>query len=597
MPATSSFLKGGPPELLAAAARRLAVPLDPSAAATRFERHAAPTSLRALVEIAPEFGLDARAFRSDAGGLAQANLPAIVHLREDGEESFALLVEHEADRVVLAAPPGLEPCRLSLDAFVAIWTGVVVPVSARDTSLPVASQPVRGPLGWLRETLDAQAPGGAAGGAARLLAGSAVLVLAIVAALRSGVTVVGSMGAAVAVSLAVLGAVVSASMLLASRRSHVPDTVPGLAARICGRGKLGDCEGVLASRWARVLGVDLSALGLALFVSNLALAAVAATLPDPALRDAWVWLALVYVAASPASLWLVAVQVWPLRRFCPLCMTVHAAVLVTAMLGAGMLAAWIVAGGRAGALWPYALLHAVLFLVALGFAPGWFEQILERRVLGTRLGWMTSTPWGALAELAGRSAVATPVRLAPIRLAAGRPFRIEALVHPMCSACPPVIDDLARIAQRHGDRVSVVLMLPPRDPHSRGDRELCAAIVAVGLAAGGLPTLHVLRAVKSDPWPLLALAEREGAQAVARKFLPEGFDVEPLLEGAHRAVDEADRLAEAIRRGTPTVLVQGRPWDAPLGDLDALLGSRASLLAAVLDLETVEEPTARHESV
>ena len=134
------------------------------------------------------------------------------------------------------------------------------------------------------------------------------------------------------VAAASLGAWLSwqASARSRSARSAGPGCV---AQRPCRGGAGFDCDGLLASRWAALYGLDLGTLGLGFFAGALVLLAAGAALPPPARRSADVLLAAAFLLASPLSLLLVAAQI-RLRRYCSLCLGVHAATLAGAGAGA-----------------------------------------------------------------------------------------------------------------------------------------------------------------------------------------------------------------------------------------------------------------------
>jgi len=216
---------------------------------------------------------------------------------------------------------------------------------------------------------------------------------------------------------------------------------------------------------------------------------------------------------------------------------------------------------------------------------------LESRANRARLGWIGSTPWGALAEAAGRPPAVSGVPKPPIRI--GGPsarFRLDALVHPMCSGCGPVVEQLRALEKRHAGRVAIGFHIAPRDVTSAADRELCAALAAVGLVEGGPRAVEAFLQVKSNPWPSLQDAAG-GAREVLERLRP-GFVVpEETLARARESVAAADGLAETLERGTPTLLLHGRFWDASVEDLDALLTEHADLLASLLHLSSGEDPS------
>jgi hypothetical protein len=322
-------------------------------------------------------------------------------------------------------------------------------------------------------------------------------------------------------------------------------------------------------------------LGLAFFASNLMLLAIAALLPDASLRALLVWLALAYLLAVPGALALIGVQIHPLKRFCALCIACHAAVLLCAGLGA----AWMLGPGRgvgARALIPFALLHVLAFGVAFAWFVSYIGLGIEVRSHRTRLGWIGSTPWGALAELLGRARLASAPPTSPFRLGGeNAPFRIDALVHPHCPGCGPVVDKIERLVAKHEQVLAAYIHVPPRDLLRRGDVALCQALYATSRVGGGAKALALFRAVKADPWTMLAEAETDLAGVLAR-FAADLPAAQAALGEAAKDVASADALYQALKRGTPTVLVNGIPWESSLEDFDLLLSQHPDLLAALL---------------
>lgn len=594
--APAPLLHGSPAEVLAAALVSLGRPVDAEVLAKRFEAHGSPNSLRALVEVAAERGLAARALKLEAEHARDLATPAVVHLEQDGEAAFGLLLGHDGDAVVLAGPTGFAPARLGPEDFARLFRGVAVELSpsASGEAPPAAAGGGARLADFFGDLLGEGAAGGKHGGWARLTAALAVIALAIAAVLRAGFAadVPGASWALLAAGSAVLlgallGPWICSDLWRVSRRSAVPTGTPALVARTCGPGKLGDCAGVLSSRWGKVLGLELSALGLAFFLAQGTLLAAAALLPTAQLQGAFAWLAVTHALAVPGALFLVAVQFGPLGRICPLCLAVHAMILTAA----AAFAAVLLTGGFADLPWTAfaapAALWLVAFAAALGVAPAWLELQLERRVLRTRLGWVLASPFGALAELAGRPPVPFPEPAARFQWGdRAAPIAVHALVHPMCSACPPVVEGLDRLVARHPQWVRVALHFAPRDAASAADLALCRALALIGHAAGGEPGLHVLRAVEADPWRHLAEVERGGLAAMLARYLPADFDSAPWLAAAEESVRAAADMASALERGTPTVWVGGRLLDAPLEQLDALLARHGALVAEVVGAGT-----------
>jgi len=137
------------------------------------------------------------------------------------------------------------------------------------------------------------------------------------------------------------------------------------------------------------------------------------------------------------------------------------------------------------------------------------------------------------------------------------------------------------MTRRRAEAVQVAFHLAPRDPKDPGDRALCAGVSAIGLLAGGDQTVHVFRAIKSDPRKYLELA-RGGAERLVTSFVPVSVGVASVLPAAVEAVERASGLADELRTGTPTLLVNGRVWESTLDDLDAMIAKHPGIVASVL---------------
>jgi uncharacterized membrane protein len=497
-----------PAGILASAMARLGVRVDRDTLLSRFERHESPQSLKAIVEIAPQVGIEARAFRSDVAGLAEATFPAIVHLVDPASDDsgFGLLVEIAPDRFVIDEGEGGDTRTLTASEFERSWSGIIVTLKPHAGAAP-APELRRGGLRMrLRAWYRREDPLGRAALVARRTAVAALVVLGLVSSWRLGASVAGLTGALAASSaviLAGLGALASLTLFYRSRRGTGTAGATRLSSAICGRGALTDCLGVLASRFSRFAGIDWGSVGVAFFASNLVMLACGAALGAEQRGALHAWIALAYLLALPGSIALIAVQVYPLRRLCPLCMIVHAVVILSSALGILYLAR----GGwpaDTAVLAPFAFAHAAALLGAFGLIVPYLSLDLEARATRARLGWIGATSWGALAEAAGRPRAVSDPPDAAIRI--GDPaarFRLDALVHPMCTGCGPVVEKLLALEKRHAGRVAVGFHIAPRDPASVADRELCAALSAVGLASGGRAALDAFLLVKKDPRPFL----------------------------------------------------------------------------------------------
>lgn len=580
------FTDGAPTAALALAAQRCGVTVERSALKERFFAHAAPHSLRALVEIAAELGLGPRAFKAEAANLDEIVLPAIVHLTDPHREEsgFALMLERDAATVTIVEGTGDEEHKLSRSAFNNWWTGVVVSFQPGVTQ---QRQLARAGLLW---RVGRWFRGGNLLSPPQELAGRVALVLwfflALLAVARVGRLLGPPTATAVAIAMLLVATGTWAGQALfgLSYRTLVPSVMPRLAASICKRGKRVDCDGVLGSRYSSIGGVDLSSLALSFFLTLAAQLTLLVVIPAPAIGHLLSWIAIMVLLALPASLWLIGVQIYPLRRFCPLCMTAHGAIIGLALLGALQLWCLLPRGLSLVPVAGFALLSLLLGLTAFALVVPFLGLLMEVRASRTRLAWVGVTPLGALAEMVGRPRERLACRGSALRLGNSlATFQVEALVHPMCPGCGPVIDKLARLVDRHGTILSVAFHVPQRDLLSVGDRVLCVALHAVARQAGGPRALELLRMMKVDAMRAVDQSER-GIAALLAAFqftVPDAA----ALAAAEEEVKHADALYEALQRGTPAVLLGGKPWESSVEDLDLLISQEPDLVVRLLRLD------------
>jgi uncharacterized membrane protein len=540
----AAFVGLGPSEALIGAARRLRIPFEPAVILERIEGHAEPRSLLALVDAGREAGFTLEAFEAAWEDLGSLRLPAIVHLMDaaTGEAAFAVLVEVEPDGVVLENPASRTETRLPRDAFSGLWSGALVTIARGEktaTAVPPTERAISvgsEPHAWARAT---------------------ALVLAAGFALVGGWRAGGPAGVVFA-ALALAGTLLGVLLLAGSRKTQVASAGFRLASVLCKRGSLTDCEGVLSSRWARIGPFELATWGFAYFASCALMFALGAPLP---------WLAATAALASPLSLFLIGVQLGPLKRICTLCMGVHAIVLAGTIAG---IVAYTPAQA-ASAVLPWALVHALVFLFSLGLLAPYVEMEIENRTHRARLAWIGTTPWGALAEYAGRPPADLGLVSSPAHLGeADARFRLDVLVHVTCAGCPPLLEKLERLARRYPELIRIGLHFPSRDPNVAEDRELCAALAAVGALTGGEQLLRGFDVVKKDPWKRLETA-KGGASAVLSEFLPPDVPADAAIAEGRRSVDAATRALDLMKRGTPQLVLAGRPWDGSVEDLEALM--------------------------
>jgi hypothetical protein len=542
----------------------------------RFAGQGDPGSLLALVQVAGQLGLEARAVRGDLARLRQIALPAVLHLQnplDEADQGFAVLAEREPGLFVLATGDGRRSV-LQPEELEHLFTGVMVTFGTHPGVQPPPLPPWRSPVaGGAAEAVD--------GDPARTARGLIALALPLagaVAALRTVFDGGGSLPGLVRlawVAAASLGAWMSWQACTRSRsaRSAGPGCV---AQRPCGGGAGFDCDGLLASRWGAPfapepggagtrLGLDLGTLGLSFFIGALVLLAAGAALPPPARRSADTVLATAFLLATPLSLLLLGLQV-RLRRYCTLCLGAHAGTLAGA--GAGSLLAWPPALPPAAHLPALIAAYLITLLVVVAFvapAPALRQAVGESR---TRLGFAGSTPLGALAETIARP----PARALPAEspFTAGdrnTPVRIDALIDPRCPACAYVLDELFRLVENHPRDLHLVVHLPTRDTRDPTNRPLRVALTAAG-------TLAAYHAARDRPDQLRALLAG-GPQAVLPAL---GAGDRPLAP-ARTAQAAADALAAELGNVTPTLLVSGKLWPRPVWELDLLLTCHPEALA------------------
>jgi uncharacterized membrane protein len=103
--------------------------------------------------------------------------------------------------------------------------------------------------------------------------------------------------------------------------------------RVVGCGLGSSCDAVLQSRWAYVLGLPVSALALIVDLALLLTTFSCGPKSTPKQRrGAWEILVPGAVMVLGAALWFTALQVFVLHRYCPWCLTAHAAGAIAAVM-------------------------------------------------------------------------------------------------------------------------------------------------------------------------------------------------------------------------------------------------------------------------
>lgn len=563
-----SIPSDGPAEVLAEAARRLGLRYSRTHVRATLARHAQPRSLLALVEGAPSLGLKATAGQGDLealDALEAAELPAILHLQSGTQSGFGLL---EA----VSPPDGDTPFHLwdsqrgrhvvTREELAERWSGVVVLLERHGTGQPEA--------GYLRHRarellledwrLKTDLAGPSASGPVR----------AGLAALLGLLLVLAVLAQPPGLRLLTAGVAVLVTAGLAASLAALSWTRGGKASFLCGGSGPLDCQSVLLSPWAHPAGVPLAGLGTAFFGALLLLLCTSALGGSPAP----VWLAsAAFLPTLPLSALLVLVQV-RMRRFCTLCLGVHAVDITGAAVF--LLAVWPAWPAPPAGLLPSALLLALLFGLLLSVLVPHLSRSNEDAALLQEHVRLLRSPLATLAQLSLSPRLALDGEALGPRLGAPTaPHVLVVLAHPACSHCGHLLDELEALVARHGERLRAHVALAPMDPEDARDEAACEALAAAGVAWGGPVFLQLFRAAKQDYGRLLRAAD-----AFALVATDAGQGLEALTrarETARARVQATATLKQHHTRGLPTLFLDGRRCEAPLAHVATWLEQPALL--------------------
>lgn len=560
----------GPAEVLAEVVRRLGLRYSRTHVREILARHAQPGTLLALAQEAPALGLDVTAGQGDLetlDPLEADELPAILHFQSGPQGGFGLL---EAVTPPTVDAPGTFRIwdsrqgsrEMDRETLAALWSGVVVFLEyggegepepgylrhrARELLLEQwkLKTALAGPSAspWMR------------GGLAVLL--GALLVLAVLAQ-PSGLRLPTAL-------LALLSGVGLTAALAA-----LSWTRGGKASRLCGGGGPLDCESVLLSAWASPAGVPLAGLGTAFFGAQLLMLCTAPLGGGPV--QAWLTGA-AFLPTLPLSLLLVLAQV-RMRRFCTLCMTVHAVDLGgAAIFFFGILPHW---PASPPGLLPAALLLVLLLGLVLSTTVPLLSQGGQSESLLREHTRLLRSPLATLAQLSQEPRLNLDGEALGPRLGeADAPHELILLAHPACGHCGPVLEELETLVARHGSQVRAHVALAPMDPDDPRDQAACEALAAAGVAWGGEVFLQLFRAAKRDYTRL-----RNAGEPLALVAADAGQDTGTLTAARERArtrVRAAAALKQRHARGLPALFLDGRRCEAPLAHVAAWLDPPALL--------------------
>ncbi|MFN2587578.1 MAG: vitamin K epoxide reductase family protein [Actinomycetota bacterium] len=546
-----------PAAVLLRLVRRMRLPYSARLVSAALAAHPQPQSLLALVQVAPSVGLRITAARVEPEGLDELQLPAVAHFA--GEPGgFGVLERVDAATVdVWDGRNGRR--RVPRGEFLAHWSGIVA-LAERDDSQRQAER------GYRRQRL-VEALAGPPGmhpdlSMPALLAAAGALVALLAAAALWRHPEETRLAAAALALVSAAGFAVSAVLSRATAGQSATVNVPG-----CPRGKLVNCESVLNSQYSKVRGVSMSDIGTGFFgaiVLAIAASAVPGAVPGTVI-------ALAYLAAVPAAVLLIGAQV-AMRRFCTLCLAVHALVLLGAAASLPFLDdEWSAAAVASGVALLVVLGAAVTFLgIPFLARHARTQQLIERQQR------LATSPFSTLAYVLTEPP--SPVRgeVCGVRLP-GPPAPHEAVLfaHPTCGQCAQTIEELTSLAE--AGTISAYATILPRFPEAGAERTACEAVVAAGIAFGPAAFLHAYFYAKKS-FGALMNGDAVALVAAALKVRREALDER--LRDARATIERTERLAEGRIEGTPAVFFDGRlyPYSTPVSHLTTLLQQHPQLL-------------------
>lgn len=522
--------------------------------------HQQPQSLLALVQVAPYLGLRVTAARVEPAGLDDLQLPAVVHFAV-GSGGFGVLERVTPSEVELWDSRNGRR-RVDREAFLRSWSGIVA-LGERDDSQRKAEPGYRKQRfvealggGIARPDLAGPPEGPVLAGVTALLV--ALLALAAVAGHPAGTR----LQAALVTLLALAGAGIGAVLSHATAGMTANVNVPG-----CPRGKLVNCESVLNSEYSKIRGIPMSDLGTSFFAAVVLTAAAAALVPESAVP--WTALSYAYLAAVPAALLLIGAQV-AMRRFCTMCLVVHALVL------SGAAAAWTFAGE---APWGDALAGLALFaffylLVLFAAIPFFTRERRTREMLETQHR-VSGSPFATLAHLSTETPAPIRGPECGIRLPGpASPHELVLFAHPNCKQCSHTIREISGLAAAGATEVYVAIL--PRYPDGP-ERGVCEAVLAAGRAGGAEAFLRAFFHAKKR---FLALMDGDAVSEIAAELSVDRRALEAELDAARAMIAHTDAVAEDRIDGTPALFFDTRlyPYNTPVAHLELLLAKHSGLL-------------------
>ncbi len=505
--------------------------------------------------------------KTGESGLATVPLPAVVHFNSSWGGGFGVLERAEGDSFqVWDSVNGSQ--RMHRDVFLSHWSGVIV-IVGEPKETEVSGNP------GLRRNLAAslsgrpRPPAVVGDPAARFVQGLFVaLAVGLLAATILAQPPAARVTAGALAVLSAAGLAVTALMTVA-----ISDYAGPFSPGLCRRGRFVDCESVLTSRFANFLGFPLSELGSA-FYGAILLLLMAASVPGA--PDAVAAAGVVFIFSIPVAVGLIGTQVL-MRRICILCVAVHAVNITSAVVAWSYLTQRPPSPSRMLA--PLMLL-AMFFLLLLFFAIPYLKTSRSLARLSQTYRRMSRSPFASLAQLATEEP--TDLEGADVGVRLDRSSASDELVvfiHPSCKQCGPVVREIRSLVPNRQIRLFVAV--PPKAP-TDGERRMCEAVIAAGLAGGPEAMVAAYDAAKESFRDLLT--DDPVARLASRLQVPLERLSEVAAE-ATRMTRAAEAFADRHVEGTPAVFVNSLPFRGPVAHLVTLLNQHDHLLPRRRDPE------------
>lgn len=567
-----SVPEDGPAEVLAELVHRLGLRYSRGHVRALLERHANPGSLLALVDVARALGVETTAGRAEPDAIDDIwpdGSPAILHFDTSPHGGGFGLLEGATPEgfLVWDSRHGSRP--MNRDEFANAWSGVIV---FAEKGAPGA--PERGYLRHRAKELlfdEARVSPELAGASSprplHALLGLSLLVVLVLAALSQPAA--WRLPTAVFAGLSALGLAASTAALVWARG--------GKASFLCGSGGRLDCESVLLSPYSQVAGIPLAGFGFAFYGAVLLLLCTAFT---GSVTPVWA-AGVAFVPTLPISVLLLFVQ-RRLRRFCTLCVTVHA----VNVAGAATFLLLVPSSAVTPRLLAALAFLALTFGLLLSSVVPYLAHRREDEQLRHAYQRLSRSPLASLGELSEEPPLPIDARAAGVLLgASSTPHEVLVIAHPSCHLCGPALDALAELVERHPSLVHGYVGVAPVDPSNPSDQALCEALCAVGVTQGGAALLQAFHLAKRD---LSRLRQSDPLEHLSAALRIERAVLERGRESARPLVQQAAAWKERYAEGIPAVFVDRRHSTASMSDVQTWFNRPP--LAALLPADRPPRP-------